>query len=1736
VTVRESVVNLVKTATPATVSKVGDVITYSFEVENNGNVPLMQGVITDPMLTNAGVSIQCPVWGLNPGQSTVCTAQYTVTAADLTNGSVTNTATATGTDPDGNQVTSPQTSVTTPVSAISIQKTADRTAYLSTSDVVGYSFLVTNTGMTTLSGVAVDDPMLSAASAPVVVSCPGATLAAGASMTCTASYSPTAADMAAGSIVNTATASGTDASGKAVTSAPSTATVWESAVNVMKTATPATVSQVGDVISYSFEVDNIGQVPLTDVTVGDPTLSAMGVSIQCPASSLGVGGTTTCTAQYTVTSADLTNGEVINTATATGVDPDGDQVPSPPSTVTTPVSGISIQKISDRTAYVDSTNTIIYSFVVTNTGTSILSGVSVSDPMLSGASTPIAVDCPSTLLLAGASMTCYATYAPTAADISAGSIVNTATASGADTSGKTVTSTPSTVTAWESALNLVKTATPDSVTAAGDVITYSFALENDSQGPITAIQINDPMLEAAGATITCVLPALNPGQATTCTAQYTVTTADIANDEITNTATATGQDVNFDSVTSPPTTVVTPVSAITIQKTADRSAFVDSTDTITYSFLVSNTGDTSLSGVAVDDPMLSGASTPIPVSCPTTLLEAGASMTCTASYSPSASDVTAGSVVNTATATGTDSAGKQVTSTPSTVTVWKSSFSLVKTAAPATVNKVGDVITYTFTVTNNGKATLSGGAISDPMLDAAGVSIHCPAWALDSGQSVTCTAQYPVTAADIANGVVTNTATGTSTDSNGDTVTAPPTTVSTPVSAISIQKTADRTAFVDSSDVIGYSFLVANTGTASLTGVGVTDPMLSAATPPIPVSCPSTVLAAGASMTCEADYSPTAMDIHAGSVVNTATSYGTDPSGKQIASAPSTVTVWESTINLVKTATPATVSKAGDTITYTFAVSNNGKVPLTNGVINDAMLAAAGDSIVCQVWSLNPGQSTTCTAQYTVTSADVAAGVVSNTATATGTDPNGDQVTSPPTTATTPVSGITILKTADRTAVTRAGDAITYSFLVTNTGTSSLSGILVDDPKLASAGVSIDCPRTTLGAGASMTCTATDVISQVDSSLGVIVNQATVSGTDSSGLQVTSPPSKVTVGESLISVVKTADKTSVVAAGDKVVYSFLVTDEGTTPLSDVAVVDPMLTAAQVPVSCPKTALAAGESMTCTAQYTATASDISSGLIMNTASATGVDGINEQVTSDNSTAMVGVSGISIEKTADRTAVASAGETVVYSFQVSNTGTVPLTDVAVSDPSLTAAGVQVSCPDTELAAGAGMTCTASYTVTAADIAAGQVVNTATASGTDPTGTQVTSPPSTVPVEVSTLQIVKTASPAAVHAVGDLVTYSFAVTNNGEDPLTNVSVNDSMLAAAGAQVSCPKTTLAVGESMTCSATYTVTSADLTAGQVANTATATGTDAQGDTVTSPPSRATVLTEGISVVKTADRTTVDAAGDQIAYSFLVTNTGTMALTGVTVDDPMLGAAKVSVSCPQDALAGGTSMICTATYPATQPDIDAGSVLNTATAWGLDSSGNEVISSQSDVTVTAPQVPSISLTQSTTPDMAKVGETIQYSFAITNTGNVTLTDIQLSQVSFTGTGNLAGMSSLMCSSQSDVLGSQTTSLSTVILAPGQTVYCVLPLYTVTAADAALGQVYLSAIATGVPVGGRTTVTSVTSQETHGQTLIPLVAPPAVHTGGSVASSGPVGVGGLVALLLVVAGGLVFLLVRKTRTR
>src|SRR5204863_93086 len=107
-----------------------------------------------------------------------------------------------------------------------------------------------------------------------------------------------------------------------------------------------------------------------------------------------------------------------------------------------------------------------------------------------------------------------------------------------------------------------------------------------------------------------------------------------------------------------------------------------------------------------------------------------------------------------------------------------------------------------------------------------------------------------------------------------------------------------------------------------------------------------------------------------------------------------------------------------------------------------------------------------------------AGGTLDNTATA-----DSDQTGPTTDTNSIPViqtQALTIDKQSVTTSITGAGQVVPYTFLVTNTGNVTLSGITVTDPKVAS----IACLATTLNPGASTTCSGNHTITQAEVDAG----------------------------------------------------------------------------------------------------------------------------------------------------------------------------------------------------------------------------------------------------------------------------------------------------------------------------------------------------------------------------------------------------------------------------------------------------------------------------------------------------------------------------------------------------------------------------------------------------------------------------------------------------------------------------
>ncbi|WP_231918850.1 MULTISPECIES: DUF11 domain-containing protein [unclassified Leifsonia] len=1400
-----------------------------------------------------------------------------------------------------------------------------------------------------------------------------------------------------------------------------TSTVPVSDLTVTKVADDSAVTKpakVGDTITYRFSAKNTGQTTLTGVTISDPHVGLSPLTYSWPgtAGALQVDETVTATATYQLTQADIDNGLVPNTATASGNPPTGPSVSTPPAAADVPLTqGPDLTFTKDAVSSGVSSpakvgDVITYVLKAKNTGNTTLTGVTITDPKPGLSNLVYTWPGVAGVLQPSQEVVAQAQYVLTQADLNVGIVSNTATSSGNPPTGPPVTPPPSTTDTpltQGPGLSLTKGVNNSQVkipAAVGDVITYTFVTENTGNVTLTGVSITDqlPGLSAIRYTWPGTPGTLTPGQTVTATATYQLTQADINTGQVINQATATGTPPTGQNVTTPPATVPVPLTAgpkLTSTKTADPLPVGTAStvgDTVTYRFTAKNEGNVTLTGVTITDtlPGLSALTYTWP-GTPGTLLP-GETVTAMATYTLTQADIDTGHVVNTATTRGTPPAGPDVTPPPSvtdTPLVANPDMTLVKTADRDRLNspsRVGDQITYRFTAHNSGNVTLTNVDIVDPL---PGLSPLTYSWPGTPGtllpdQKVTATAVYTLTQADLNTGHVANAATTAGTPPTGPAVVPPPALNDVPLTTgpgldltkVTLTDGLSRPAKVG--DLVTFHFAAQNIGNVTLTDVTIDDPLpgLSALTYSWPGS-PGT-LTPGQKVTATATYQLTQADIDAGTVVNTATTIGRPPVGTPVTDE-GTATVDlppAPSIDLTKLADPSTVQtppQAGDTVTYAFVAENTGNVTLTGVSITDPL---PGLSALTYTWPGTPGtlapkEKVTATATYQLTQADIDAGHVANTAGTEGTPPTGTKVTDGAS-ADLPlvtVPSIDLVKAADLAAVQsppRAGDTVTYTFEAENTGNVTLTGVTISDPKPGLSALTYTWPGTpgTLAPKQKVTATATYQLTQADIDSGHLANTAGTEGTPPTGTKVTDQasvdiPLTTKPGIRLVKKADTALVQSPAESGDTVTFTFASQNIGNVTLTNVVIQDPLPGLSSLTYTWPGSpgVLAPGETVTATATYRLTQADLDAEELVNTATTTGTPPSGDDVT-DVATVTIPLPAdpaLTVAKSAGTIGIqtpAGAGTTITYTFTVTNTGNVTMTRVSVADPMVGLSPLTYAWPGAPgtLAPRETVIATATYVLTQADIDAGHVANTARATGTPPSGVVVTPPPASTDTPLApspSIELVKTADTVAVHSParpGDVITYTFRSKNDGNVTLTGVTITDPLAGLSELAYSWPGApgVLAPDESVTATATYLLTQADIDSGHIANTASTAGTPPSGVAVTDEASAEVPLAADprLTLIKTADAGRVQSpamVGDTVTYRFVVSNTGNVTIDGVSVADPLAGLSSLTYAWPGVAgrLEPGQSVTATADYRLTNADLAAGHVQNTAVAVGTPPSG-----------------------------------------------------------------------------------------------------------------------------------------------------------------------------------------------------
>ena len=350
-------------------------------------------------------------------------------------------------------------------------------------------------------------------------------------------------------------------------------------------------------------------------------------------------------------------------------------------------------------------------------------------------------------------------------------------------------------------------------------------------------------------------------------------------------------------------------------------------------------------------------------------------------------------------------------------------------------------------------------------------------------------------------------------------------------------------------------------------------------------------------------------------------------------------------------------------------------------------------------------------------------------------------------------------------------------------------------------------------------------------------------------------------------------------------------------------------------------------------------------------------------------------------------------VDWSYKVTNTGDTPISDVVVTDDNGTPLDPSDDLHPTGPTGDNGnhvLDPNETWTYTAHGTAiVGQYENIATVTGQPSVGGQVTSSDFSHYFGAAPgIEIIKD-GPATVN-IGGTITYDITVSNTGNVTLHNVLLNDTKLGIVNQNLG----DIAVGGSVTIHPTYGPVTEDDLPGPIENTATATSDEA--GPVDNSHSVDIVTAPGITIDKSTNGQDADTApgpsltvGDPITWTYVVSNTGNVTLTNITVTDSDLGPVGTISS-----LAPGASQTLTMTGTAV-----SGQYANTGTAsvtFGgttyTDSDDSHYVGVGAD----------LSLTKSVDNADPNEGDTIVYTITLTNGGPSKATDVQVTDALPTG--------------------------------------------------------------------------------------------------------------------------------------
>ena len=418
-------------------------------------------------------------------------------------------------------------------------------------------------------------------------------------------------------------------------------------------------------------------------------------------------------------------------------------------------------------------------------------------------------------------------------------------------------------------------------------------------------------------------------------------------------------------------------------------------------------------------------------------------------------------------------------------------------------------------------------------------------------------------------------------------------------------------------------------------------------------------------------------------------------------------------LTLMKTDSPDPVV-AGNNVTYTLTVTNNGPDPAAAVMLTDTLptgvnfvsatpsnapagtcMQAAG-TVTCNLGTMSSGASITVTIVVTVTGAAVSPINNSASVSATGTELTAADNSAMASTVVTGVDADLSLAKLDTPDPVNVGATLTYNLTVTNNGSANATNVVLTDtlpanvtfgmatPSQSScsqaAGV-VTCNLGTINNGAMATVAIT--VTPLAAAGGTAVNNtASVSATENDPNLMNNSASAMTTVNAVAELsVTNTDAPDPVNAGSNVTYTVTVANAGPNNASNVMLSDTLpansafvsampsqgmcaAPAAGV-VTCNLGAIASGANANVMVVVTPGAAAVPS--ITNTASASAAEVDTNAANNTNiaqMTAVTPVANLSVTKT-DAPDPVNQGSNITYSIMISNAGPSPATGVVATD---------------------------------------------------------------------------------------------------------------------------------------------------------------------------------------------------------------------------------------------------------------------------------------------------------------------------------------------------------------------------------------------------------------------------------------------------------------------------------------